>query len=255
MNDTTANYIESEVPEYQGNPLIEALPPIRGTRDAVRLIRQSPALPGNEINLDGSIRLHCLNRITRVVQPFLLHINLEQSFSILIRSGYLGRNPFHAHTARHLHSISGTEHTPFESTANSFCIFGLSGMGKSTAIKSILNTYPQVIRHTNYKDHIFPQAQVTWIKIDCPFDGSIKALSLSFFQALSDALGDKSIGQINTRIGTAQLIQKIKQLASTYYLGTLIIDEIQTLLNSKIGKNNILNFFINLINDLSLIHI
>lgn len=246
---TTAIYMETPISEYQGNPLIEALPPINTVRDTVKQLLKSPPLPDEESEVEISIKLHFLNRISKVLQPVTQHLELEQAISSLIRSGYEGRNPFSTFTIEHLHTIGHVNKPRFASTANSFCVFGLSGMGKTTAILSVLEMYPRTILHTEYKDRLFPQTQVVWIKVDCPFDGSVKSLCLSFLRAMSEALSDYDILKGTSHLGTSQLLIKMSQLANTYYLGVLVIDEIQTLNKARTGKQAVLDFVVNLIND------
>ena len=130
-----ASYTKQAIAEYAGNPLIEALPPILVDTDAIDLISNfpEPVTPA-ELDLDGATRVHCIERLRTVVQPFLLHLELESMISLLIRRGYVGRNPTSPSTVRHLHSLSGAQryHDSFKSTADSFSVVGLSGIGKST---------------------------------------------------------------------------------------------------------------------------
>ena len=45
----------------------------------------------------------------------------------------------------------------------------------------------------------------------------------------------------------------MKQLAATYFVGVLVIDELQHLKRAKTGgKDNMLNFFVNLINSIGI---
>lgn len=83
-----ASYTKQPIPEYAGNPLIEALPPILTDTEAAELISNFPQpVDPEELTLDGAIRIHCIDRLRTVVQPFLLHLDLESMFSLLIRRG------------------------------------------------------------------------------------------------------------------------------------------------------------------------
>jgi len=140
-----ASYTKQVITEYAGNPLIEALPPILDETAAAELISNFPQpVTPEELELDGATRIHCIDRLRTVVQPFLLHLELESLLSLLIRRGYVGRNPTSASTVRHLHSLSGAQryHDAFKSTADTFSVVGLSGIGKSTALHAILSLYP-----------------------------------------------------------------------------------------------------------------
>ena len=74
---------QQEIPQYQGNPLIEVLPPIYSRVEAVELLTYKPML-----DLDGSRRmapslsLHLIQLATSfVVEPVPHLLELEQRFS------------------------------------------------------------------------------------------------------------------------------------------------------------------------------
>lgn len=253
---TPAAYLDSPVAEYRGNPLIEALPAILSEREAAAAVARYPEEPAGEQSLDASIRLHCIDRLRTVVQPLPIHLELESSLSLIIRGGYTGRNPMMPSTIRHLHGLStGTRQADgFTSTANTFSLVGLSGIGKSTALEAILRLYPQTILHRSYRGREFVQTQIVWLKLDCPFDGSLTGLCNAFFRAVDQAIGQRRYADRGQgKRGVAGLIHQMEQLASTYYVGALIIDELQHLKVAKVGgKNNMLNFFVNLLNSIGI---
>lgn len=249
----TAGYLEQAVPEYRGNPLIEALPPILSEQEAATAMSKFPEIPSEEDRKQPKeIRLHCINRLKHLVQPLPIYLELESVVSSVIRGGYVGRNPMAVGTWRHLYSLS-TERgaaSDFVSTASSLSLVGLSGIGKSTALNSILNLYPQVIRHQKYGDRGFVHTQITYLKLDCPHDGSLSGLCRAFFRTVDVAIGqDRYTRRLRPKAGVAELIQMMEQVASTYFIGALFIDELQHLRVAKTGgKENMLNFFVNLIN-------
>lgn len=247
-----AEYTPSPLFEYQGNPLIEALPPIMSEVDALQaMLHFPPPVTDGERLLDKSVRLHGTDRLRSVVHPLMVHLELESEFSALIRSGYVKRNPFSVDVVRHLHSISTNERLSgsFTSSASTFSLVGLSGVGKSTALDSITKSYPQIIFHTEYMGKPFVHAQIPWLKFDCPFDGSLSGLCKAFFRAIDVVIGEDRYSKIAQRVSLPSMIQLMEQIASTYYLGALVIDEIQNLRSAKSGgTEKMLNFFVNLIN-------
>ena len=82
----TAGYVESPIAQYQGNPLIEALPSIRAEADAAAALAMFPEEPGSEVGLSKEIRLHCIDRVLQPVQPLPIHLELESALASLIRS-------------------------------------------------------------------------------------------------------------------------------------------------------------------------
>ncbi|WP_419712683.1 ATP-binding protein [Pseudomonas sp. NFX224] len=249
-----ADYNLTGMPQYDGNPLIECLPKILSDVDVVRRIGYLPPRPDEaERALDPKLRGHGINRMKDVVVPFHIHLRLEDLFSQLIRYGYTGRNPLHASTVRHrLPSSAEIKGHGFMSTAETLTLIGLSGMGKTTALNSIAKLYPQVISHSKYKRQIFIETQVVWLKIDCPHDGSLGGFCAAFFSSLDDALGiEKYSGRAATGRSISVMLQRISQLCKAYFIGVLIIDEMQHLCSSRGGKDRekLLNFFVQLSND------
>lgn len=251
-----ASYTKQAIAEYAGNPLIEALPPILPETTAIELISNFPQpVLSEELNLDGATRIHCIERLRTVVQPFLLHLELESMFSLLIRRGYVGRNPTSPDTVRHLHSLSGAQryHDSFKSTADSFSVVGLSGIGKSTALHAILSLYPQTIRHERFEGNQFVHTQITWLKLDCPRDGSLAGFCQQFFHAVGHALGDKDYYKRHRHRNINDALQQMEQVASTFFIGALLIDELQNLHLAKTGgKESMLNFFLHLVNNIGI---
>ena len=62
-------------------------------------------------------------------------------------------------------------------------------MGKSFSVERVLSLYPQVIHHNMYGGRNFTLSQITWLKLDCPFDGNTKGFCVEFFKAIDSLLG------------------------------------------------------------------
>lgn len=251
-----ATYNSLPVAEYRDNPLIEALPAILSEEKAASAIAHFPEVNEHERSLPKEIRLHCIDRLRSVVQPLPIHLELESGVSSLLRSGYISRNPMLASTWRHLHALSADRQSMghFQSSASTFSLVGLSGIGKTTSLNSILRLYPQTILHKRYKDREFVHTQIVWLKIECPFDGSLSGLCHAFFRAVDQALGQQKYAKrYKSKVGILEMIQRMEQIASTYFIGAIFIDELQHLNAAKTGgKDNMLNFFVNLINTIGI---
>ena len=96
--------------------------------------------------------------------------------------------------------------------------------------------------------------QVVWLKLDCPFDGSIKGLCLNFFQAVDDLLGSRYYERYASGRRTVdELLPRMARVAALHGLGVLVIDEIQHLSEAKSGgSRKMLNFFVQLVNTIGL---
>ena len=256
-----AVYQTAKLSAYQGNPLIEALPPLNSFLNDSSALKGSLRCTIEDIHLNGVERAHCICRIIDdFFQPLSQHIQLHERLSLMIRGGYVGRNPETGDWAKHIQNgyervISGDlkaiKFTDVNSTAQSMTLIGCSGNGKTTAMKQLLSLYPQVIYHT---DRNFEQ--VVYLKIDCSHDGSLKELCLNFFRAMDRALGTTNYQKqysTSKRPSIETLLAAMAQVANSHAVGVLIIDEIQHLSRSRSGgSEKMLNFFVTLVNTIGL---
>ncbi len=149
-----AQYQEAEIREYQGHPLINALPPINSPQNAAKLLGRFPKVYESEKSLPAHIRRQAMMRILdQFLYPTKSHLQLEQMISGMLRRGYLSRN---IATPDYHHNLEDVDHTDFSSIARNAgnealvsSVIGCSGTGKSTAVEAILQTYPQAIYHPN----------------------------------------------------------------------------------------------------------
>lgn len=257
-----AVYKEQLLSEYTNNPFIESLPPIFNEDDVLERFMVTPRISEQDKVSETNIRYHVLKRVKNFIQPLPIHFEVERRLSTLIRRGYLARNPLDRtflERVRVLHELREEEETAHKyiderlnyirSTADSLSIIGISGIGKTTAIERLLLMYPQVIKHEEYKGQPFNRTQIVWLKIDCPYDGSLSTLCKSFFKAIDDLLETRYLekfGYLN-RV-TSTMLLHMTSLASMYGIGVLVIDEIQHLLHSKNDQEEMLNFFVTLSN-------
>ncbi len=253
-----AIYIEQPVPDYRGNPLIEALPPIWSEDEVIDMLSQNGGHHEGERQLDAPYRLHCVQRLFRYFQPLEQHISIERHFSLCIRQGYLHRNPLAKEYAAALaqgHRIIASGGTfndlsAFRPTAAGLTIIGVSGVGKTSAVSNILALYPQVLEHTRYREFPLVLKQIVWLKLDCPHDGAVKGLCMDFFEAVDRAIGTNYFETHGKRTSTIDVLMvRMAQIARLHCIGVLVIDEIQHLSLAKGGgQQKMLNFFVTLVN-------
>ena len=254
-----ATYRDTGVARYKGNPFIEALPPILDIKGIGDSLRSHIEPTEDEISASGSIRAHCIaGLLADFFQPIAAHVQLQEKLSVMIRSGYVGRNPSNGSLNKHLQNgyerlMSGDLNVfRFEnvtSTAQSMSLIGCSGSGKTTTLTKFLSTYPQVIYHPEHNIE-----QVVYLKIDCSHNGSLDELCRNFFRALDFALGttyEKKYGKKG--IGVPTKLAQMTQLSNLHALGVLVIDEIQHLNRARSGgSENMLNFFVTMVNTIGL---
>ena len=257
---TPATYLPQTVRAYQGIPTIEALPPILNEDEVIERLTCYPRITEEDLAQPPEIRKHLiLNGLSgSFYQPLEEHVEIESLISTTIRQGYTGRNPLSdackaVQNQLYLEQMGrlGEEpRGPVNMTALGATIIGLSGVGKSSAIESVLGMYPQAIRHTEYNHEEFLLDQVVWVKIDCPDDGSVKALCHQFFDAMDMALGTDYFKEFaRPRQSEHILLTAMKRCAFRHQLGLLVVDEIQHLNTARSGGvERMLNYFVTLVN-------
>ncbi|BDG30460.1 ATP-binding protein [Parageobacillus thermoglucosidasius] len=263
MSFVEANYSESVISDYFGNPLIEALPPILSVNEVIEALSVFPEYDAKERHFSQEHRFHCIQRLFRYFQPFERHIELEQKLSRIIRQGYISRNPLSKNNAVFMNQsynalkqgkILQTTSMDYKKYTTGFTIIGYSGIGKTTSIERVLSLYPQVIKHSYYKKEHLNFIQVPWLKVDCPFDGSLKGLCINFFDELDKVLGTNYVTKFAKRtINTDHMLQKMRHIARLHCIGILVVDEIQHLNFGKSGgSEKMLNFFVTLVNTIGI---
>ena len=245
-----AQYQEAEIREYEGQPLINALPPINSPQDTARMLARFPKVDEAEKALPAHIRRHAMMRILdQFLYPTKSHLQLEQMISGMIRRGYLSRNIATPDYQRNLDDVGHIDFNAIVRNAGNEAlvssVIGCSGTGKSTAVEAILKTYPQAIYHPEYQ-----HAQLVWLKVECPHDGSVKSLCTNFFRAVDDALGtDYQALYVKSRSSAESMLGDIARVSALHSVGVLAIDEIQHLEKSRFGgAAKMLNFFVTLTN-------
>lgn len=256
-----AEYSPQIISEYSGNPYLEALPPILSPQKVAKQLTEYPSYNKEERKLENYYRIHFVRRLFQVFQPLPYHIELESRISTTIRQGYLARNPLKQQYARNLQEgysviqsgdwLNGYKGN-FRSSNLGFSIIGVSGIGKSTALNQILKYIPQVILHKEYHGIKFTGYQITYLKLDCPMDGSIKGLCIDFFIKIDNLIGTQYYRKFGTsRRSTDSMIATMSQVCQHLGIGLLLIDEIQNLSLAKSGGGEkMLNFFVSLNNNI-----
>lgn len=253
-----AEYTEQIIPDYKGNPFIESLPNLLSAQEAIERLAFYPEFNKSERLLDSHYRIHMVDRLFQVFQPLPMSIELERKISRAIRQGYLSRNPFSSKLAQGFYkdyyrkdSIGLTDKGGFYSSSLGFSLVGISGIGKTSSLQRILSLYPQIILHSIYQGVPFSMYQIVYLKLECPFDGSIKGLLYEFFSEIDRLLGTNYHKKVVRAKATVDAMMTImNQVVRNCALGLLVIDEIQHLSMAKSGgSEKMLNFFVNLVNN------
>ena len=258
-----AVYREPEIAAHEGNPLIEALPPVHTDEQAATLLAHYPEYQESYRRAPDHVRMLLVQAGMKFFASLDVHLDLHRRFANLIRIGYAARNPmkakFWSGVQQRIDCFDQYGDQPNPETggdasavAAGFQIVGISGVGKSRSISRILIRYPQVIWHSCYRDQNFAHAQLVWLKLDCPFDGNPRGMCIEFFKKVDAVLGTNYHRHYGgARRIQAELLSDMATVAANHLLGVLVIDEVQRLSLAKSGgAERMLNFFTQLINEI-----
>ena len=251
---------ESEIPnlpEYAGNPFIARLPALQSQRELYGKLLSVPYFDEKETAYPAHVRKHCIVRLAKCFLPQARQVDLADRFSMLLRQGYVGRNPLTHDYLRHLQngferiegkSLETTVSMPVQNTANSFALLGCPGVGKTLAMNCVLAQYPQVIWHE--QPHVL--VQIVWLRLEAPALGSLKQLCIDFFQAIDQLIATDYVKRYATGTTVEQMLLHMVYVAQLHALGVLVIDEIQHLRGVKVGADALMKFLVKLVNTIGL---
>ncbi|WP_233884689.1 ATP-binding protein [Paraburkholderia flagellata] len=246
-----------ELPENANNALILALPPFESQERFAKAMTVSFAVPHSDDarKLPASLRLLGIERISRVLALTDAHLQLLDWIHISLRHRYRGLLP-----RRSLGNIAQRNYretqrgrtkaifTPGSSHADSIFVLGISGAGKTTAVKMVLSMFPMIIQHTEFRGVRAHFTQIVWMMVSCPPNGSVYTLMKGILHWFDENLGTHYVEEIRSRSNTGDLIMAVIDKLKTHHVGMLVIDEIQFAVKSA-ERADLMGFITSLLND------
>lgn len=252
--------------EYANNPFVNRLPTEPELIDIHRDLDQPPMFSDTDRLLRPGQRFHCVMRLAEYSQPTAPALQFGILLDLVIKRGYVGRNPTTTDYVRRMENAVDIEDqvaggvrwedldlTAACDTSLGFAAIGTPGGGKTHTVKRVCARYPQVIKHTG----TFHLAQIVWLRVECPPAGSPKSLCDFFFQQVDLALrahGVKSRYEKQYRGKTLDVMMAgMARVATLHAIGVLIVDEIQNVkrVNQDINAS-VLNFLVTLRNSIGI---
>jgi hypothetical protein len=255
-----AQYNKPDLPEFEFNPFIEALPPLQDDRkDVYKKLRYDRRYDPEHRKLSNRKRRFLICAARRFFAVTDQVLELEESIGDMIRDGYLTRNPtnpkyfskYDSDSTLELEEVNEAETDEDETdilngTPLTETILGLSGTGKSYSVERILNKiYAQVITHIEYSGAPLLFNQVVYIKINCSASLTVRGIYLSIIAEVDKGADTTYFRDYKADgLSKTELFIKVRNLCHTHGIGLIVIDEIQSLVTAR-GKDreDILDFF------------
>jgi hypothetical protein len=248
--------------DYAGNPFIEALGEPRDATALAKELERNPGVPANVRTLTPMQRVHVIESMNRIFLPRTTDLELAMKADLLMRQGYVVRNPLDQGYEHHLYTVKQEAIKRFKSRAivvggsttyPATLAYGPSGNGKSTGLRRVAALFAELIEHVSYHGTAFSYLQIPVVYLCCSFNGSPRGIALAFFAAVDAITGTTNYWeQYRGQHPVEELIGAMAQVIATFNIGLVIIDEIQHLENYKQGHdgNEGLDFLIKLSNAL-----
>lgn len=241
------------IEEYDRNPLISRLPPPMTMNGMYEALKRYPACTDAERALAPHLRQHLVVlRLRKTFIPTKPQVEYANQIGALIRAGYDGVDiRDSSHVSRMNDFIEQVEGGAtlasvvrrFAPTALCGSLLGPAGMGKTTIVNAALACLPQVITHVEPSTF----QQLVYIRLECPFTGSPTQLCLAFFKEVDRVLGTDYYKRFSG-VAAAHMMLRVAHVAQLHRLGMLFVDEIQFLVDAKVGEREVLNFLTTLVN-------
>ena len=255
MKYQKAQYKDQPIKALRGNPLIEALPVVKKDLiDNFDLFYHVHAPTKSERNIPSGYKGYELSNIEDFYHPMSWHLQVAAYIDKMIREGYRYRNPMEIKQRNKtifMIENNRSDLLPVRKPSPTFALIGISGIGKTSAVSRKLFEYDRVICHENYHGQDYCELQIPYLWADAPHDGSIKGFCMAILEEIDKVTG-KDFTKKYSRSSAAVLQTVISKLCVTYNVGLIVVDEIQNLLNSKQGYQNLTDFLNNLSNKIKI---
>lgn len=217
------------IPQYKNNILISACGPVLNTEELINRLSYSPEIPSQVDCIPSEILKHQMMSIRLLHIPSKPGIEVAQSIDLMLRQGYVNRNPKDVSTWSALYNDPNFKPPPEMPPLASY-ISGISGTGKSRAVQRALQFYPQVVTHQNFPNMKSPFTQLVWIKVDAPSSGKSSDLAYVLMRETDRLLNSTHFSKYYMEptkyTNGARLLDIWLAKAKSHLLGLLVIDEI-----------------------------
>lgn len=244
-----AVYIEQRIPQFIGNPFIEALPELAGEENILKELLNLPYFDPAQREWADHERFQMIIQLANFTLPFERHIQLAYSVHSMMRQGYVGREPHSASSSeifKKLHDKTLLNPQSNVTPQISSALIGPSGMGKTSTLKRVLRCIPQVIHHPKYGIY-----QLPYLHIGTPHDGaSVTSLAHSIFRKVDILLPGADYSEQYRSGGSATLMNHAARILRMHHTGLLIMDEINNLANSRSNREGLMDLLVSASNEL-----
>ncbi len=217
-------------------PVPTLMKPLGASPDAAQFMRRLihlPKFPAQFAGLPKAMRMAHAFMLRDTYVPSAQTHAISESLEIMLRHGYLRRDPTEPSTWARIYGTDGGLGSDASSPPLFGAVFAISGTGKSRTIARTLSAYPATFDHEHFPNLARPLRQLVYLKVDTPASGKAIDLVESLMRATDAALHTERFAELLARRNGAKrasaYFAEWKQFCTSHFLGLLIVDEIQNL--------------------------
>ena len=209
------------------------LPPLLTGANLLEALTHFPKYTAEVRLLSASERLMRLTDIYRIFAPTMMSTDIYHKLYTMTYMSLTQKGTINS--VRQLNAVSrwmsNNEYNGVITGATSGSLIGPSGVGKSTCLQRAVKLLGGVIEPHGTCHKIIPV-----LLINCPFDSNYKGLLSQIIVAVDEALGSTYYDSVGgNRANSQQLLGLVAQICHLH-IGTLIVDEIQFVIEHRAGK-------------------
>ena len=236
---------------HQNNPLLERIPKFKEPKEFIPLMRYSP-LDGIAIsNLSFLERQSILLSGDSPYAPLSSSIRVASVLYGMMCASYESRNPLKIVNRQSLLNIQvGLKPAVSANSSLGVCsgyiIKGITGTGKTAALSRFSSLFPDSIVHSkNQSAGWAQQVQIPVLVIAMPDEGSRGGFIQSILDEIDRITGQEYSQSYNSRIRSVdKLAIKVIALLHRYFVGLLIVEEVQLRNLQKSSQASVMQLFL-----------
>lgn len=257
LDGVPARYRQEGNSAYRGNMLIEALPPLMSREQTLEYLFMQPPIPDDQWHREPlEVRRETLQSLQELFVPLEYHAVAFEKLLQLIRWSYSHRNPAHPEVMRALYDMAARgpdagirRRNAGGGGASGLVLHGISGAGKTSFIDRFASYLsPSYIVHHELGGRPCRFPQIPLLIIQCPPKASLKGLGEAILRELDRRLGTRHAAGAK-RLSQTEILLRVSTFCSSYFVGALIVDDVQNLREANLETAALLNFFCNFMED------
>lgn len=215
---------------HLNNPLLEGIPEFNHPREFLLPMRYSPLEGVDTSSLDFTGRQTILHSGDAPYAPLPSTLKIASTLNSMMRASYESRNPLNVANRRRLINMQvGLGRTAPVNSCFGYIIKGITGVGKTAALSRFRSLFHESIVHPkNQAAGWAQQIQIPILTISMPDEGSRGGFIQAVLSEIDQITGqDYSVGYYKKYRTVDRLSTQLPKLLHSYYVGLLIVEELQ----------------------------